>query len=410
MGQFKYKAKQGPQNIVEGMIEADSQDAAVTKLTQQGLFPISVTTEEAAEQSTSPLFRPILSLTPRVSIKLKDRETFTRQLADLLYGGLPLYQGLELLVKETENKSMKKVIAHLCEQVREGVPLSTACRHFPKVFPPLYTNMIHAGEISGTLDSVLIRLADFAEKEEETRSKIKTALAYPVFLAAVGGVTILVLLLFVIPKLTPVFQEFGQSLPLPTLVIVTISNLILKYWWLLIGGILGAGFFIKKNGGLLGNNLFIDKLILQTPILGPLIEKREISRITRTLGTLLENGIPILKALEIVQANVKNSLYKEEMNKMKQAVTEGHKLGSVLKQSSLFPLTLSHMLLVGEETGNLELSLNKIADTYDREVDRASKMFTTLLEPVLILALGLVIAVIVISMLLPIFNLQMGVN
>lgn len=410
MTQFKYKAKQGPQNIIEGFIEADSQDAAVTKLTQKGLYPLSVVNEEEAPSTPLKAFRPILSFTPKVSIRLRDREAFTRQLADLLYGGLPLYQALELLVQETENRSMKKVITHLRDQVREGIPLSTACSHFPKVFPPLYTSMVHAGEASGILDSVLHRLAEFAEKEDETRTKVKTALAYPAFLAFVGAITILVLLLFVIPKLTPVFEDFGQTLPLPTLVIISISKFILSFWWVLVGVIFGALFFFKKSGGLTGNNLLIDRMILKTPVLGPLIQKREISRFTRTLGTLLSNGIPILKSLEIVQANLKNTLFKQEIDKMHAAVTDGKKLGDTLKKSTLFPLTLSHMLIVGEETGNLENALEKIADTYDHEVDRASKLFTTLLEPVLILLLGAVIAVIVISMLLPIFNLQMGVN
>lgn len=409
MGQFKYKAKQGPQNIVEGVIEADSQDAAVSKLTQKGLFPISVINEEEP-RSRSEFLRPILSLRPKVSIRLKEREAFTRQLADLLTGGLPLYQSLELLVQETENKDMKKVVEFLKDQVKEGIPLSTACQRFPKVFPPLYTNMVHAGEVSGTLDTVLHRLSEFAQKEEETRNKVKNALAYPIFLASVGGITILILLLFVIPKLAPVFEELGQSLPLPTLVIVSFSQWALDFWWFHILVILGLIVLYKKKEALLGNSLIMDRLMLKVPLLGPLIKKREISRFTRTFGTLLKNGIPILKSLEIVRENVRNSQFKAEIDKMIDAVTEGHKVGAVLKESSVFPLSLSHMLIVGEETGNMEQTLEKIADTYDQEVDRATQLFTTLLEPILILFLGAVIAVIVISMLLPIFNLQMGVS
>jgi len=409
MTQYRYKAKKGPTEFIEGFIEAESQDAAIHKISKRGIYPLFVQKAETLTNYPKAL-RPLLALVPKASIRLKDRLAFTRQLSDLLYGGLPLFQSLELLIQETENKSMKGVIEYLRDEVSEGVPLSTACSHFPKVFPPLYTSMIRAGEAGGMLDKVLERLAQFAEKEEETRSKIKTALAYPIFLAIVGAMTILVLLIFVIPKLTPVFEDFGQTLPLPTLLIVTLSQIILGYWWAVL--LLGAGCFllIRKNKWQVGKSILFDRLILQAPLLGPLLQKSEISRFARTLGTLLTNGIPILKSLEIVRDNLRNTLYKDEVTKMLDAITEGHKLGETLKESTLFPSTLSHMMIVGEETGNLESALLKIAETYDREVDRASQIFTSLLEPIMILLLGAIIAFIVISMLLPIFNLQMGVS
>lgn len=409
MALYRYKAKQGPNNIIEGTVEADTQDAAVNKITQQGLFPFSV--EKAATEKKVPKFLdPLAPLLKKSPVKLKDREEFTRQLSDLLHGGLPLFQALDLLSQETENSSMKEVIESLKSQVKEGVALSKAMSYYPKLFPPLYTNMVHAGEVGGVLDKVLNRLAEFAEKEQETKSKVKTALAYPIFLMVVGAITVLVLLLFVIPKLTPVFDDFGQTLPLPTLFIVGLSHLILQYWWALALLIIGLIVFIKQRNFIFGSNVLLDRLVLNVPVVGPLIKKREISRFTRTLTTLLSNGIPILTSLKIVEENLHNSLFKQEVLKMEEAVTEGRKLGDSLKGSTLFPLSVSHMMSVGEETGNFESTLENIADNYDREVDRATKVFTTLLEPLMILILGGIIAVIVIAMLLPIFNLQMGVG
>jgi len=260
------------------------------------------------------------------------------------------------------------------------------------------------------LDKVLHELAVYAENEAETRSKIKAALAYPCFLACVGAVTILVLLLFVIPKLTPVFEEFDQTLPLPTLIIVSMSNLLLHFGWvILILGVLAA-WLLKKRGGFLKNSLVIDRLLLKSPVLGPLLQKREIARFAHTLGTLLHNGIPILKALEIVKENVRSPLFKKEVALMQASVTEGQNLGSSLKESVCFPLSLMHMIRVSEETGKLDQALENIAQTQDRELDRVSKVFTSLIEPVMILLLGSIIAIIVISMLLPIFNLQMGIG
>lgn len=407
MAHFRYKAKQGPQKVVEGKIEADSQDAAIGKITRMGLYPLTVLKEEEGIPG-GPAKRPILALTVKQKIKVKDREAFTRQLADLLNGGLSLFRALDLLVQETEHKGMRSIIEQLRDQVKEGVPLSMACSRFPKVFSPLYTNMVKAGEVGGMLDKVLHRLAEFAEKEEDTRTKIKAALAYPIFLCSVGTVTVLVLLLFVIPKLTVVFEDLGQTLPLPTLILVGFSHFLVKYWWVALLLVAGLLLLIKNKGVFSGKSLLFDRLLLKMPLVGPLLKKREISRFASTLGTLLGNGVPILRSLEIVSDNIHNQVYKEEVARVLEEVSKGNKLGDTLKSCPSFPLAVSHMVNVGEETGNLEKVLEKISEAYDREVDQATKIFTALLEPILILVLGIVIAFIVMAMLLPIFSIDVA--
>ena len=407
MAQFKYKAKHGPKEIVEGFVEADSQDAAVGKITRMGLYPLNVyKTEDFPAGSFAK--RPILFLRSKKSVKNRDREAFTRQLADLLNGGLTLFTALDLLFQETENRGMKKVIEQLREQVKEGVSLSVACSRFPKIFPPIYTNMVKAGEVGGMLDKVLHRLAEFAEKEEETRTKVRTALAYPIFLSSVGILTILVLLIVVIPKLILVFEDLGQSLPLPTLILVGLSGFLVNYGWIVLLLAAAGIFLLRKKGWFSGKSLFFDRMQLHMPFVGPLLRKREISRFTRTLGALLGNGVPILRSLEIVHENIRNSVYKEDVARLLDAVSKGNKLGETLKTCHSFPLAVSHMVSVGEETGNLEKVLEKISETYDREVDQATKIFTSLLEPVLILLLGIVIAFIVMAMLLPIFTINVA--
>lgn len=408
MAQFRYKAKQGPKEIVEGWIEADSQEAALNKITRMGLFPIAVAKEEGTRPGETAAKRPILALPQKRKIRSRDREIFTRQMADLLAGGLPLFKALDLLVQETEHKGMRVVIEQLRDQVKEGVSLSVACSRFPKIFTPLYTNMVKAGEVGGMLDKVLHRLAEFAEKEEETRAKVKAALAYPILLCCVGAVTILVLLLLVIPRLAPVFEELGQTLPLPTLILVSLSHFFLHYGWVVLLVLAVLGVLFQRRGVFAGKSLFLDRLQLKMPMLGPLVRKREISRFSRTLGTLLANGVPILRSLEIVGDNIHNRAYKEEVEKIHEAVSKGNKVGETLKLCPAFPLGVAHMVSVGEETGNLEKVLEKISATYDREVDQATKVFTSLLEPALILILGVVIAFIVMAMLLPIFSINVA--
>lgn len=407
MALYRYKAKQGPQEIVEGSIEADSQDAAVNKITRMGLFPLSVYKADEAP-SYSGDKSPILTLPQRHTIRNKDREAFTRQLADLLNGGLPLLRALDLLVQETEVKPMRGVIEQLRDLVKEGIPLSTACSRFPKIFPPLYTNMVKAGEVGGMLDKVLRRLAEFAEKEEETRSKVKAALAYPIFLSSVGLITILVLLLVVIPRLVPVFEDLGQTLPLPTLILVSLSRFFLKFWWAVLLAAAAFLILLKQKGFLAGKSLAFDRLQLKLPLVGSLLRKTEISRFSRTLGTLLSNGVPILRSLQIVADNIHNSVFKLDVAKMQEAVAQGHKLGETLKVCPAFPMPMAHLVSVGEETGNLEKVLEKISETADREIDQATRVFTSLLEPILILLLGIIIAFIVMAMLLPIFSINVA--
>lgn len=398
---FIYKAKAGPGKIKEGSIVAESKEAVISELVRDGYFPISVS-EEAKP-------KPRL-ISPKTRISQKDVGVFTRQLADLLLGGLTLYQALDTLVKQTGNRSFSHLIMEARDEIKEGNSLSDTLQKYPKVFSPLYINMVRSGESSGALETVLVRLAEFSEKEQELRARVKGALLYPLFLASFGVVTIIVLVTFVVPRLGAVFSDFGQELPLPTRILIGISHFIGSWWWLILVIIISAVFIIKQQQRTKEGRLLFDKWKLQLPLTGRLILTGELARFSRTLSTLLESGIPVLRALEIVTNIVDNSVIRKELSGVYTAISKGASLGSSLEKISYFPILMTNMIKVGEKGGMIEKSLVKIAETYDREIDKATSTFTTLLEPILILTLGLVVGVIVVSMLLPIFNINLAVK
>lgn len=401
MPTYIYKAKSGPTEIIEGTITADSPNAVIARLGEQGYFPISIEEEGKVKAGVT---------VKKGKVSQKDVGFFTRQLADLLEGGLTLYQALDTLAKQTENKAFSKIIQDIRDRVKEGNPLSDTLQNYPKIFTPLYVNMVRSGEAGGMLDNVLVRLAEFSDKEQELRSRVRGALTYPFFLGSFGVVTVGVLVVFVVPKLAGIFSDFGQTLPLPTRVLMAISHFTAKWWWLI------AVFFVlaiivfrqqKRSGE---GRLIIDRLKLRFPVLGKLILIGELARFSRTLSTLFESGVPVIKSLVIGTDTVTNEAVKRELNIVQEKISKGAALGVSLEGSRHFPLFMINMIKIGEKGGALEKSLLKIADSYDREIDRITRVFTTLLEPILILTLGLVVGFIVVSMLLPIFNINLAVR
>ncbi|MFA5256017.1 MAG: type II secretion system F family protein [Candidatus Omnitrophota bacterium] len=401
MARFVYEAKTSPKDVVRGTLVADNKNAAIQKISRMGYYLLSLE-EEAEVLSRSQTHKSFFS----EKISVKDITDFTRQLSDLLEAGITIAKALDILHNQTGNRRLKKIILDIKEHCVGGNPLSDALSRHPKVFSNLYISMVRSGETGGMLDSILKRLSDFNEKQLDIQTKIRTALAYPVLMSVVGFATIVILITFVMPKMTVMFSDFGQALPLPTLILLGISGIIQKYWFILILFIAGIVMTIIKIYNTPHGRLTIDHFKLNSPVLGPLVKKVEIARFTRTLSTLLDNGVPILGALQIVLETVGNAVIKEEIEKAAVAVKEGSSLAEGLSGSKSIPPAVMSMIAIGEEGGHVEKSLMKVALGYERESDEAIKIMMSLIEPLLILTLGVVVGFIVISMLLPIFEMN----
>ncbi|MEE9568501.1 MAG: type II secretion system F family protein [Candidatus Binatia bacterium] len=402
MQKFLYKAKDGRKQLMEGVLEAETERGALSKLSQMGYFPLSIQKEEADPQRQA----SSRSFSIFTGIRRRDITFFTRQLSDLLEAGLTLMRALNVIQDQTENPRLQEILGDLVSHVRDGKSFSDALAVYPKVFPPIYVSMVRSGEVGGILGGVLSRLADFSEKEEELQGKVRAAMAYPALICLVGMGTVAVLLIFVVPKLVILFQDVGQVLPLPTQILIAVSNGVAKYWWgaLLIAAL--GGFFGKRQSLPQGARLAIDRIKLRLPVWGSLIKKVEIARFARSLATLLSHGVPILQAMQSVYQATGNEMLKGELQQIGDLLRGGTTLSQGMRQSRIFPNLVINMVSVGEEAGSLDRSLIKIADTYEREADRAMKMMTALVEPVMILVMGSVVGFIVVSMLLPIFQID----
>jgi type II secretion system protein F len=400
MAVFIYKAKKGPTEIVEGTIEAATRASALTKLSQIGYYPISIHKEGERGTSTS----SAINLFRRV--KLHDLSVFTRQLSDLLDSGLTLLNSLNVIYQQTENKYFQSIIRDIRDQVRDGRPFSDALKRHPGIFSTLYVSMAKSGETGGMLEDILSRVAGFSEARERLQTKVKSALAYPAVMASVGMITIIVLITFVIPKIVTMFEDLGQSLPIPTAVLVIISKFTVNYWFIIIGVIVLLLFVWSRLSRTKEGRLAIDTIKMNLPVIGDLIKKSEIANFSRTLGTLLQNGVPILESLDVVSSTMQNAVLREEIVQTYGEVRDGKSLSKSLSTRKYFPVFATNMMAIGEEGGSLEKSLFKVADSYERETDNVIKIMTSLLEPCLILTMGLIVGFIVVSMLLPIFQIN----
>lgn len=405
MPKFIYKAKKGPQEVAGGTIEAETKAAAISKLSQMGYFPIDVSEVPGLEERPKGIGYALFR-----TIGTRDIATFTRQLSNLLGSGVTLLRALNVLVGQTENRYLSRMVQDIHDQVKDGKTLSQSLARHPRNFTSLYVSMVRSGEVGGALEDVLNRLSDFSEKEDELRSRVRTAMAYPILMAVVGIGTIIVLLAFVIPRLVTMFEDMGEILPLPTRMLVTLSGWLTSYWWLIAALMFLVIFVVKRRRRSPEGRLAIDRFKLRIPLLGDLIQKAEIARFGRTLGTLLVNGVPILQSIDVVSQTMTNEVLQQEVRKVHSNVAQGLSLTRAIKESSRFPGFVVNLVAVGEEGGLLERSLLRIADTYEREVDRTVKVMTALLEPAMILVMGGVVGFIVISMLLPIFQINVMIH
>jgi general secretion pathway protein F len=338
---------------------------------------------------------------------LKDIAVLTRQLATLLGAGLPLVPSLTTLVNQTSHPVLKKTLSQIKEEVNEGNSLTQSMSGFPQIFPSYYVNMVRAGEASGTIDIVLGRLADFNESQQALQTKIRSALAYPIFMFFIGSVVLFFLVAFVVPNITRIFEEMHQTLPGITVFLILVSSFLKSFWWIIVIALVGAfllfRYMVTKTTR--GHYLW-DKIKLKTPLVGSLIQKIAVARFSRTLGTLLQSGVPLLTALEIVKNIVSNRLIADEIHTAAKEVEEGQNLSVPLARSGLFPPIAIEMIAIGEQSGNIEVMLYRVADAYEREVEASVLVLTSMLEPIMILTMGLVVGFIVVSVLLPIFEMN----
>jgi type IV pilus assembly protein PilC len=339
-------------------------------------------------------------------VSAKELAIFTRQFSVMIDAGLPLVQCLEILASQQENKTFQKVLINTRSAVEGGTTLSAAMKQSPKVFDALYTNMVEAGETGGILDTILQRLSTYIEKNVKLQRAVKSALVYPVGVLTVAGGVIILLLWKVVPIFATLFAGLGVSLPLPTRIVMSLSNLIGSWFGLIfLGAIVGGIFALRAWYGTPGGRMVLDTVVLKLPVIGILMRKIAVARFTRTLGTLISSGVPILEGLDITAKTAGNAVVEQALNKVRRSLEEGKSLTEPLKDSQVFPGMVTQMIAVGEQTGAMDAMLQKIADFYEEEVDAAVKDLLTALEPVMIVFLGIVVGGVVISMYLPLFSL-----
>ncbi len=397
--QYQYKARKTSGETVEGVLEADNRRLVINRLQSMNLYPIRV--EEKGGRGLT----QEVSLQTFKRVSQSDIATFTRQMSDLLRAGLPLVRALTVLEKQAGNVKFRRVLTSLRSDVQGGMRLSDALAKHPKIFPDLYSNMVHAGEMGGMLDQVMERLADFKEAEREMRSKIIAAMFYPAIMLVLGTGVVLVLVAFVIPNFIIMFEELDQELPYATQVLVAISHIITGFWWaiLVVLGLIGFGYYQLTSNR--EGRAQRDRLLMRVPVIGDLMIKREVAKFGRTLGTLLTNGVPILKALEIVESVSSNLHIARVIANVRNNIREGERLSDKLGEGGLFPDVAVNMVAVGEETGRLEETLVRMAESYEKDTDRTLKVLTSLIEPLMIIVMGVVVGCIVYAMVIPIFQL-----
>jgi type IV pilus assembly protein PilC len=396
---FQYKVKDKAGKLVEGSLEAENAQLVVSKLRSMGYVPIEIQ-QQGGVNVHKDLKLPGLS----DRIKLKEVAVFSRQVATMINSGLSLLRSLYILAEQTESKALAEVVSQVRMDVEKGSSLSAALAKHPKAFNRLYVSMVRAGEIGGALDSVLLRLAETIEKQVELRRKVKSAMTYPVVVAALVLVIVTAMLLFVIPMFENIYKELGGSLPAPTQFLINISKVIRKFWWAIFIVEIGAAIWFKRWINSEEGRKKWDAIKLKVPVFGKLVRKTALARFSRTLSALVRSGVPILESLDIVAETSGNHVVAEAVWDTQAAVKRGEPLSKKLEDHDVFPPMVVQMMAVGEETGALDEMLDKIADFYDQEVEATVDALTSLIEPILIVVMGVCVGGMIISLYLPMFN------
>jgi type IV pilus assembly protein PilC len=388
---FEWEGKDRNGKQVRGETRAGGENQVTAALRRQGVMPSKI---KKRRMSAGKRIRP------------KDMAIFTRQLATMMKAGVPLLQAFDIVGRGNPNPSVTRLLNDIRSDVETGTSLSVAFRKYPLYFDALYCNLVEAGEAAGILDQLLDRLAVYMEKTEAMKSKIKSALMYPIAVLVVAFIVTAVIMIFVVPSFKEVFTSFGADLPAPTLVVIAMSEIFVKYWWLIFGGI-GGGFYFFMQAWQRDKKvqIFMDKLMLKLPIFGVLVEKSSIARWTRTLATMFAAGVPLVEALDSVGGAAGNYVFESATVKIQQEVSTGTALTAAMTNVNLFPSMVLQMCAIGEESGSIDHMLGKAADFYESEVDDMVAGISSLMEPIIIVILGTVIGGIVIAMYLPIFKL-----
>jgi general secretion pathway protein F len=402
MAAYSYKAATMEGKLVEGSLEAPDSGTASLRLQEMGLFPIRV---GAAAQKTF-LTRDLSWSWKRKRVRQKDLLVFTHELHTLVKSGIPLDRSLAVLGKLAESAALAEVIQNVLKAVKEGKSFSEALGQYPEVFPKVYVNMVRAGEVGGVLEEILGRLSVFLETSENLRSYVVGALIYPVLLSAVALGSVTILTLFVVPRFAAVFHDMGVPLPLPMAILQGLSNFLTAYWWLLLVAVFLIGGYLHRYRTSPEGRLKWDRWLLRLPFWGPVVRKVEVARFSRTLGTLLHSGVPLLQGMNIVREILSNQGIATTIEPIRNGIKKGEGIAQPMKQSGVFPPLAMHLIEVGEESGKLDSMLIQVAEVYDVEVRNAIKNLIAFFEPALILVMGLIIGTIVVSMLLAIFSIN----
>lgn len=401
---FEYKGMDSQGKPVRGIIDAENERAGRLKLRRSSIYPTSIVLEGGRKGSL--LSKDVKGFTIGSPVKTGELAHMTRQLATLLGANIPLVDALGALQDQLDNPHLKKSISQIKDKVVEGKRLSDSMRPFPKIYTDLYISMIAAGETSGALEQVLARLAEFTEYQAFLKSKIMSALMYPIIMAVMGVSLMTYLLVSVVPKIVSIFEQSDAVLPLPTRILIGISNFAQGYWYLVLLVAAIAGWFLRRYFKTPGGRRRLDSWSLKAPVFGPLFRKIALSRFSRTLSTLLQSGVQLLPALDIVKNVVNNKVLSESIDQTKDSVREGESIAEPLRRSRQFPPMVIHMIAVGEKTGALETMLQKISESYDTEVGTTVTNLTTALEPLMIVVMGGAVTFIVLSILLPILRMS----
>jgi type IV pilus assembly protein PilC len=397
MATFTYTARAFNGDLRTATIDASSRDDVIAQLRKQRLSVVKIDQDASKKIGKG-------------SIKTRDVVIFTRQFSTMINSGLPLVQALTILAEQTDNKALAEVTKKVVFDVESGNTVADALSKHPRAFTNLYVNMVAAGEAGGILDTILMRLATFLEKNDALVRKVKGAMIYPAVIMSVAAIAVVVLLIFVIPVFAGMFASGGMALPLPTRIVIGASGFLRTYWWvigavIIVGGYSGKKYYATSNG-----KLVIDRLMLKVPVLGDVLRKSAVSRFTRTLGTLISSGVSILEGLEITAKTAGNRVIQDAIMQSRSSIAGGDTIAQPLQKSKVFPPMVISMIAVGEQTGGLDEMLSKIADFYDEEVDAAVSNLLSLLEPIMIVFLGVVVGGMVVAMYLPIFDMVNAVQ
>ncbi len=414
MPKFTYSALDAKGHETQGEIEADTQSVALTKIREKGLFPTQVTdtagkpAKRKATGAGGGLMKMQLRMpTFLIRVKTKQLMVWTRQLATLINAGLPLLRGLRVLVKQEKNAALKRTVSEMAESIESGSTFAEALSQHPRIFNKLFVNMVKAGEVGGVLDVVLLRLAEFMEKAQRIKSKVISAMVYPIVVLFMAGGILTFLMIFIVPKFQDIFADLleGEQLPGLTQMVLAVSKTMTARLPYVIGGIVALVVLAKLLARARWGRLALDRIKLRMPIFGTLVRKTAIARFTRTLGTLMTSGVPVLQALNIVRDTVSNEVISKAVSLIHDSVKEGENMTRPIEACGVFPPMVVSMVEVGEETGGLPEMLMKVADSYDDDVDNTVVGLTSIIEPILIIFLAIIVGTIVIALFMPLISI-----